>query len=146
MGTTLPFSLPPSTLVCLALLSRYGLYPCYPLLQSSDRLEFSKNNLTENQWNEQREHKQLNSRLLTQHRYLILKQPKSRHQWASQVWLLLPTPCPCQERPTQEKLLTLSSMPQAGRSGSEKGRWYAEHSKQLACLSQGQSVGEPSSH
>lgn len=33
-----------------------------PLLQSSDRLEFSKNNLTENQRNEQRERKQLNNR------------------------------------------------------------------------------------
>lgn len=95
-----------------------------PLLQSSDRLEFSKNNLTENQRNEQREHKQLNNRSACPVR---VRNPKTTKVPPPLGWPGLgsspPTPCPCQTRPSQVKF---SAHPPQHRSLQARQRWVRE--------------------
>lgn len=100
-GTALLLSLPLSHLV---LLPRCGLHPFCPPLQSSDRLEFSKNNLRENQRNEQRKHKQLNHRCAYRVQGPNPKTTTVSPPPAGRVWLLPAHSMPCQKRPSQAKV------------------------------------------
>lgn len=96
------------------------------------RLEFSKNNLLENQRNEQREHKRLNDRCACPAQVL---NPKTTDIPPPLGWpglrSSMPTPYPCQKRPSQVNLfdtLPPSAAYQPGGSGEGKGRRYSEAS------------------